>query len=233
MGELVDRFVYIIESPSSADLLDLRTEGNVLNQALDLAGIKRSYTIAADADALRYALGARLLDHTKYYSAVPIIHLSMHGSSEGVSLTNQTQFSWGDLRDLLAPINHGLSGALLVCMASCFGAHGCRMAMDDRQSPPFYALVGHHGTASLNDIAVAFITFYHQIFKGIQIHDAVEAMKHASADKGFAYFIGTHVQQEWIKRLQFDQLLKSLSQHIPPGPPPPNSPFRPLYTTTK
>lgn len=53
-------FVYVIESPSSFDLLDGRTEGRSLCEALTLSGISYFYSLATDRNTLLTALGNRL-----------------------------------------------------------------------------------------------------------------------------------------------------------------------------
>jgi hypothetical protein len=55
-------FVHIVESPSPADLLDSRTEGKVLSEALDLAGIKRFYNLATNEEMFKKAIWDRLIE---------------------------------------------------------------------------------------------------------------------------------------------------------------------------
>jgi hypothetical protein len=86
-------FVYVIESPSSLDLLDGRTEGRALCQALSLAEIPYWYSLVTDRESLGQAIGPRLVEAWKTLGGKPpILHFSMHGNQEGVALTNREDF---------------------------------------------------------------------------------------------------------------------------------------------
>src|SRR5689334_1005397 len=111
-------FVYIIESPSAYDLLDGRTEGRTLGEALTLAAIPYWYSLAIDKATLTQALGPRLLEAWRALGKLPILHLSMHGNQDGVQLSSGEFISWHDLRNLLLPLNQALQGGLLICMSS-------------------------------------------------------------------------------------------------------------------
>src|SRR5689334_6275927 len=101
----VDGFVYVIESPSPEDLLDGRTEGNVLIDALRLAGIPYWYSLSVNKSMLLKALSDRLLEAWKFHNKIPIIHLSMHGNTNGVELSSKEFLSWHELRQVLIPLN--------------------------------------------------------------------------------------------------------------------------------
>lgn len=195
-------FVHIIESPSADDLLDGRTEGRVLGEALRLAEIPHSYNLPTTVQAFRKALHDRLLDAWKHHQQPPIVHLSMHGNNDGVALTDGTFLSWTDLRHSLAPLTNAMQGGLLICMSSCFGSSGCRMAMHDESDQPFWALVGNAGSASWSDAAVAYVTFYHLFFKGIPVKECVDRMKMASNDTNFMLWSGREVKASWVEHVQ-------------------------------
>jgi len=194
---MIHAFVAAIESPASHDLLDGRSEGRALCEALELANIPHSYSLATDREALRIALGDRLRAAARHHGKVPIIHLSMHGNAEGVGLTSGDFFTWDELRIELLPLLRATKGTLLVCMSSCFGNSGCRMAMQEDNEPTFWALVGNTDSPSWADAAVAYISFYHLFFKGLDLHNCVESMKLASADHNFVYHIGVKTKQNW------------------------------------
>jgi hypothetical protein len=192
-------FVYIIESPAPADLLDGRTEGRVLSEALRLNGIAYEYSLAADMVTLVQALGDRLAQTWLKHKQPPILHLSMHGNAEGVVLTNGHFLSWQDLRNQLLPLLRAMPNALLICMSSCFGYSGCRIAMYHDSEPHFWALVGHADTVDWTDAAVAYVTFYHLFFKGRSVPDCVDAMKVASGDARFLATLGADTRRHWIE----------------------------------
>lgn len=219
----MDEFVYIIESPSDSDLLEGRTEGRVLSEALRLAGICHKYNLATTKNTFSTALYEGLLEACNQYpSRFPILHLSMHGDNDGVSLTDGTNLSWETLRCYLTPLTNAGEGHLLICMSSCFGASGCRMAMHEGTDQPFWALVGNAGSASWEDAAVAYVTFYHLFFKDLALHECVERMKMASNDSNFIYHSGHHVKEKWaeymavFRRERFIEALRRSRQQYTP-----------------
>jgi hypothetical protein len=195
-------FVHIIESPDPDDLLDGRMEGRVLGEALTLADIPHSYTLAANIGAFRRALSDRLVTAWTKHAVPPIIHLSMHGNADGIQLLSGEFVTWNDLRRELMPLFRAMPNALLVCMSSCFGIAGCRTAMNLDNEPHFWALVGHPGTVAWADSAVAYVTFYHLFFKGTDVATCVEAMKTASGDAGFAFTLGADIKRDWSTQVQ-------------------------------
>ena len=178
-------FVYIIESPSANDILEERTEGKALSEFLRLAQIPYHYNLVTNQETFYISLGKRLVNIWQHFNIPPILHFSMHGSNEGVVLTDDTSISWVNLWTLLEPLNKLMEGGLLICMSSCFGSFGYQMAISENQEMPFWALVGNNYSVSWSDAAVAYFTFYHLFFKGISVEDCVMRMKIASDDNDF------------------------------------------------
>ena len=194
---MLNAFVYIIESPSDFDLLDSRTEGKTLCGALDLASIKHSYSLVSSKKAFVEAINNRLLRYWQEHNVSPILHFSMHGNDQGIELTNGDFIQWYQLSQLLAPLNDAMQGGLLICMSSCFGASGCRMAMHEEDHFPFWALIGNEVSANWTDAAVAYVTFYHQFFKETSIEDCVKKMCIASGDSIFKVYLGHSINKNW------------------------------------
>jgi|CXWL01.1.fsa_nt_gi hypothetical protein len=194
----MNAFVHIVESPSSADLLEGATEGRSLGEALALAQIRYCYNLVTDAETLGQALAGRLEAAWRHYQHPPIVHLSMHGSPAGVVLTDHTRLSWDDLRTRLAPLNAVMQGGLLVCMSSCFGGSGGRMAMADDEAPTFWALVGNTGAIGLADTTIAYISFYHLLFKGFPLATCADSMRVASGNHGFVFEYGQQAKASWL-----------------------------------
>ena len=194
-------FVYVIESPSDADLLDGRTEGRSLCEALRLAEIPRWYSLVTTSKTFEESIGGRLSEALSQRRLPPIIHLSMHGNNDGIGLTNGDFISWEDLRKLLAPLTNAMNGGLLICMSSCFGSAGCRMAMHEDSDQPFWALVGNKASAVWADAGVAYITFYHLFFKNFPVEECVNRMRLASGDPNFDWFPGRAVKADWAAHM--------------------------------
>ncbi len=194
-------FVHIIESPSADDLLGDQVEGRALCNALELARIPHAYSLAANKEMFKKALMDPLSgkpSNSSLKESVPILHLSMHGNDDGVELTSGEFISWDQLRSDLAPLLAGMGGHLLICMSSCAGAMGCRMAMNDETFPSFGALVGNTKPVNWGDAAVAYISFYHQYFKNKPIEECVRIMREASGDHNFFYVSSGAAKQAWV-----------------------------------
>ena len=191
-------FVHIVESPGPLDLLDGRTEGRVLSEALSLAGINHRYNLVVDRKTLILALRDRISTASNDFQSAPIVHLSMHGEVRGLALTNGDFITWVDLREILTPLLQAMNGGLLLTLSACESGHGIQMAMHTEAIPPFWALVGHVGSPFWNDAAVGFVTFYHHLFKGHGIPECVGAMRAAAGDVGFMAFDGVEQRNSWI-----------------------------------
>ena len=194
-------FVYVIESPSPADLLDGRSEGRVLWEALKLSDIRSWYSLVTDPVTLGEALGPRLPEAMRINDPAwrPILHFSMHGDSDGCVLTDGSRLKWEDLRNRLQPLSgalHAKGIPLVVGMSSCFGSWAKKMAESEGQ-PVFTLLVGHPGEANWADLAVGFVAFYHRLFGGAHPTVAVKAMKMASGNDLFESQEGEAVQLQW------------------------------------
>lgn len=199
--QMLQAFVHIVESPSATDLLSDQVEGRALCGALKLACIPHVYNLASNRETFRAALSERLaeaLNTPALQGLRPVLHLSMHGNDSGVELTSGEFISWDVLHSDLAPLMNAMNGGLLICMSSCFGLSGCRMAMNTTTDQTFWALVGNSKSVDWSDAAVGYITFYHQFFKGTPIDRCVRVMGEASGDQNFLHLPGHALKQSWI-----------------------------------
>lgn len=174
--------VFVVESPSPADLYDGRSEGRVLSDMLALAGISWSYKLAVNDGSFRRALN-ELAAHRRRRTEIPVLHLSCHGTPDGISLTSREQVSWRDLGNALRPAHDAL-GFLILCMSSCGGLKAQDM-VSFFSPQPFSLLVGHPCQAAWTDCAVGFMTLYHLLSKGVQFSEALTGMQVASGDPRF------------------------------------------------
>ena len=212
---MVNAFVHIIESPSDQDLLDGRTEGRSLCEALRLANIPGWYSLATTRRTFQDCLNNRLIEAHDHFgkTRMPILHLSMHGNRQGVALTDNTFIGWEELKRCLQPLNNALQGGLLICLSACFSVSGIRMAMFEGNDHPFWGLVGHPDSAEWADAALAYTTFYHRLFKGANVDEAVIAMHAASGDARFMWFRGHDLKNDWVKDRE-EERKRQLSQGL-------------------
>ncbi len=180
-------FVYVIESPSAVDLYHRRSEGEILQQAASLNQIPCIVKTTINSEAFEAALKIGLKEVMDIYPGmIPILHISAHGSKDGIQLSSGEVLNWAQLEPLFRPINQALDNSLLLCLSCCQGYSGVQMAMcNDDRPHPFYAIVSNGEKPLWSDTAVAYSTFYHQLAKGHFISDAVNAMQVASGDHRF------------------------------------------------
>ena len=71
--------------------------------------------------AAQYSLMVDLPEYLKEQAIdmLPALHISAHGSENGIQLTSGEVVDWVELRDLVMPINKLFNGNLLLCISSC------------------------------------------------------------------------------------------------------------------
>jgi hypothetical protein len=210
-------FINVIESPSESDLTSGRSEGKMLTAALELAGLPHSYSLVTNYTEFMTALGKWTVAATNEHKRVPVIHLSMHGSPEGVVLTDGKFLPWADLNWKLRMINLNLKDILIVCLSSCYGLSGLRMLKETaygvlEHQQPFRLLVSNLDPVPWSDAAVAFSTFYHLLERGKNPLEAVTAMRVASGNEGFFGLLTGDTLDDKVIVLGSDQLRKAVAQ---------------------
>jgi hypothetical protein len=192
--------VYIVESPSFDDLYREKTEGRLISQGLSLADIPSTLRLAGNLQLFRNALHPDLAELKNIDSVPPLLHLSTHGSNEGVLLTSGERMTWKELRELLSPLNRRLSGHLVLCMSSCFGYQAIQAAMT-KGDLPFCLIIGHKGKPKWSEAAVGYLAFYHALARGADIKEAIEALKKASHNNDFEFAAGQKVKDGFAKSI--------------------------------
>jgi len=211
-------YVHIVESPSPDDLLDGRTEGNTLCSFLELAEIPCQYNLVVDEDYLQVALSMRVLNAVKRFDLPPIIHIAAHGNENGIQLTNQcaskTILPWDRLRGHLTLLGQLLNPKIGLCMSSCGGAHGKKMAAVMRpEEIPMAWIVGTSMKVNYADAALAFAVFYRGLRRGDSESELIKAMRAASGVGDFNIDYGHVVQQQYSKE-QMEGLQRALAQLV-------------------
>jgi hypothetical protein len=209
-------YVYMVESPSSRDLLEGNLEGRVLCQALSLTGIDSTYSIVADTPTFREALGPRLVTKLQadQFARWPIIHLSAHGCRDGIALTNADHFvPWSDLMNSFRSLNLALGGRLMLAVSSCYGSFAAFEALAPG-SDPFFSLVGPDNEVPVSDLAIGFAAFYHVLSKTWDLTKAYEAMKIASHNSAFKLHLGENLRHARLQQ-QIREILEQRSNGEP------------------
>lgn len=215
----VEFFVYIIESPSPKDFYEDRSEGSLIEKAVSLNSIPAALKIVVSKERFDEALKIGIYEEmVKHNSLFPIIHLSAHGSKEGIQLTDGSVIVWEELKDYFKPINKAFNNVLLLCMSSCEGYNACRMSMHKTDTEyPFWAVVGNYTEPLWSETAVAYATFYHNIALGKTFKDAIEAMKVASGNKSFDFITAEGARKiflDLIKEQNLEKIQSNLEENI-------------------
>jgi hypothetical protein len=219
-------FVYVVESPSAPDLYHGRSEGELVARAVRLDSIPSVTRTVINPVAFEAALRLGLVEAMKEMPGrIPVLHVSAHGSQEGIQLSSGDDLSWAAFEALLTPINESLGGSLVLCMSACNGYSACRMAMQKPDGPhPYLAMVGNFRTPTWSDTAVAYSAFYHLLSKGHGIRQAVESMKAASGNDQWIVETAEDSRRgylEYISNLQpadAQQALEEETESAPPSP---------------
>ena len=180
-------FVFVIESPSAVDLYHRRGEGDIVRQAVELNGIGCVVKTAISLDAFKACLKVGLSEAMAVRQGfLPLLHISAHGDLHGIQLSDGYVMQWAELKEYLRPVNQALGGSLVVCMSSCDGYSGIRMAMHPNEPDlPYLALVGCGDKPTWGETAIGYATFYHQLWRGEHVIQAVGAMRVASGNNRF------------------------------------------------
>ena len=213
----LNAFVHIIESPNDIDILEGTRQGLALGESLGLAKIPYCYNLVTTKQSFKIALYQRLSQAMNDYPAhFPILHFTMHGNQKGIQLTNETFITWLELYNYLMPIKQQIKqqydASLLICMSSCYGSFASSMAQNQYYSS-FNFLVGNKNEVFWNDATVAYITFYHFLFKNNRsIYDCVERMKLASDNNDFELWNGEEMRNVYIYN-KIQQQLEALQRY--------------------
>ena len=217
--ERIKFFVFVIESPSPVDLYHRRSEGEIIRQAVELNGITCIVKTAISLEVFDACLKVGLLEvMSSMPGYIPLLHISAHGNNEGVKLSDGYFLSWRKLKDHLLPVNRALGGSLIVCMSSCEGYIGIRMAMHpDEAELPYLALIGCGDKPTWGETAVGYATLYHQLWRGVHIAEAVNAMRVASGNGNFFTEHAARSRQdyiEYINTLNTTQAIANLEEIV-------------------
>lgn len=189
MSELIDMTkVYIIESPSTIDIIDKNMEGDALGKTLDLAKIENISFEVSDVETLRIAY-RRIADDVNInksnWGGIHL-HFSMHGNNDGVELTNRTFLDWHTFYHLLKEFNDAIgyinlpSGLKIsptyLAFSVCHGFEA-RIIKEFGEESPYTGLIGPTKPVAWADSLLAFSIFYHNtILKKTGVLIAIENM---------------------------------------------------------
>jgi hypothetical protein len=133
----------------------------------------------------------RAMDELKnkiiYELIIPIIHLEMHGSKDGLQFTNGEFVSWKELQDRLIEMNTLCQNNLFITLATCFGGY-IYTVISPRLRSPFWGFVGPFEIISEGEALANFTAFYDEFLLSYDLNEAIRAL-HNSNDSQVSKFI--------------------------------------------
>ena len=212
-------FVNIIESPKDSEIYNNTSEATLLKKAIELNNIPCVSRVAINKSNFFKGIHEGFVEGIKRYKFIPILHISCHGSTDGIQLSCGDIIHWDEIREYLCIINSYLDGSLLLCMSSCEGFSACKMAMrKEKSQSPFLGLIGNIKSPTWPESAIAYATFYHLIINGYTIKHAVSAMCNASGNNNWEKITYSEAYQTYkdnLKQIKPSNLLDRLSRYNP------------------
>lgn len=181
-------FVYILESNQLPEIQAGFSEGKALEHTLKFCSIKTEYRSFINKLTLAHNLKNAVSLALKY-QAPPILHISAHGSEQGLIPTIKQLVTWQELFGMLAPLDALARGKYLLCMSACHGLAAINLALGN-PTAPLFGVVGTLETVDWSDNVLGFASFYHLLTKGKSIRHAVEGMKAASGNDSYLFVDG-------------------------------------------
>ena len=213
----INVFVNIIESPKDSEIYNNISAAPLFPKAVELNDIPCVSRVAINKSYFFKGICDGFIEGLKTYNCIPILHISCHGSANGIQLSCGDEIYWDEIRDRLILLNKFFNGSLLLCMSSCEGFFACKMAMQNGKSQhPFLALIGNDKSPTWPEAAIAYATFYHLIINGYTMEYATEAMHKASGNKDWKNITYLEANQTYInclKQINPKELLSQLSQY--------------------
>ncbi|MEX1039319.1 MAG: hypothetical protein WDZ51_01730 [Pirellulaceae bacterium] len=188
--------VLIIDSPSPEESAIGLNEGSTLVAHLENAGIEHVYCQAKNREEFRNAVAHRKFQQQHGFQVTQILHLSCHGNRDGISLSEGSFLTWEQLASELRPLHEVCPNGLGVCLTSCFGAYGIKMA--EVLSPiqvPFTWLIGTRRPLRVLDVCVAFPVLYNCYLRGDSPKNSIALLQQICSDDEIQMIYGPTTQQ--------------------------------------
>jgi hypothetical protein len=107
---------------------------------------------------------------------LPLLHIEAHGSPlEGLYFADESQMSWPELCEVLAPLNRASNFCLMVVLATCYGADLISGIFLSRPAP-WYAMVGTTSVIESGEVMRNYRAFYRAALRTRDMVRAGEAI---------------------------------------------------------
>jgi hypothetical protein len=105
-------------------------------------------------------------------SIYPLIHLEMHGSKDGIQVTNGEIINWNELQNRLIELNILCKCNLFLTMATCYGGY-IYSTISPSLRTPFWGFIGPFETVKAGEVLINFTAFYEEFIESLDINKAV------------------------------------------------------------
>jgi hypothetical protein len=121
----------------------------------------------------------KIKSHIIYNSVNPIIHIEMHGSTNGLETTNGETISWDELQPIFTEMNVICENNLFLTLATCYGGYIYK-AISPRIRTPFWGLVGPFEEVNSGEILADFTSFYEEFIDSTDFNLAEKALNESN-----------------------------------------------------
>lgn len=159
--------VLIVESNDPIELYEQQREGVLLGDLLLLLGIRSTYRVCVNESQLRRAL------HEAADQKFDAVHISCHGTTQGITLTNGNAVSWSQLAKMCGS---KMKKKLLVISACQSGQADLADALSESSRAPS-VIVGTQEDIEWRKAALAWQLLYHWLADRMPINKALKKVE--------------------------------------------------------
>lgn len=107
---------------------------------------------------------------------LPFIHFEIHGSKQGLVLSNDELVEWDKLKGVLLDLNKKTKNNLFVSLATCYGGHLLKI-YKPWEPCPFYGYIGPTEEVYNLDLEASFSTFFETLLTENDFAKAIEQLQ--------------------------------------------------------
>mgnify|MGYP006888935070 CR=1 FL=1 len=164
--------IYVIESLDSSEFhTGIKLYETVKTFEFKYPGVKTFLMLPATKIELFEVLSL-INNSVQNHNFLPIIHLEMHGDSNGIECANKEFITWEELYPYLIEINIKLKNTLLITTGICFGAN-FYFKVDFNKPSPFFSLISSVAEISNKVILESYEGFYNELLRSENINNAL------------------------------------------------------------
>lgn len=112
-------------------------------------------------------------------SIYPLIHLEMHGSKDGIQVTNGEIIKWIELQNRLIELNILCKCNLFLTMATCYGGY-IYSTINPSLRTPFWGFIGPFEKVKAGEVLINFTAFYEEFINSLDINESVIKLNEAN-----------------------------------------------------